>query len=141
MVGGELEDTNEAPNAHVLEEAEDNSLEAEADSKCDESSPFHTSQRRYTATVSGGQKWKIKKIRDKRFVRVGKGEMRMQYRVQWGHSWVDAEDIEAPKLIRDFEAAQRPKPSRPSQAVHAVGRGKGQGRGRGRGRPSKNRSV
>lgn len=125
MVGGEPKDTNEAPNARDLGEAEDNSLEAEADSKCDESSPFHTSRQRSTITVSGGQEWNIKEIRDKRFARVGKGEMRMQYRVRWGHSLVDAEDIDAPKLILDFKAAQRPKSGHQSQAKHAIERGKG----------------
>jgi len=100
-------------------------------SKYTSSKPLHKTQRRNTATVSGGEEWKIKKIQAKRFIRDGKGEMCKQYRVRWGHSWVDAEDIDAPKLIRDFEAAQRPRPSRRSQAVHADRRGKGQGLGRG----------
>ena len=43
VVGSELEDTNKAFNARVLEEAEVNSLEFKADSKCDKFLPFHTS--------------------------------------------------------------------------------------------------
>ena len=143
VVDDELEDTNEATLHRILQGSEDNRLEDEADSECDEFSPFHTSQRRYTATVSGGEKWEIKQIRKKRFVGVGQGKMRMQYWVQWGRSWVDAEDVDAPELIQDFEAAQRPKLSSQSQAGHAAGRRKDRelGRSRGRGRPHKARKA
>lgn len=58
VVGGGLEDANETPTYHILEGSGDNSLEDEADSKCDTSLTFHNTQPRYRAIVSGGKKKK-----------------------------------------------------------------------------------